>query len=153
MNKCLPVAFAVSLLAGVAQAAPEAGRYVESLRMPSGQTVVVAEGDLEPRSIGSYSVRLYSSRNPEFPLDDFLSGVIRPRDGPVLKVLLEDVDAQAGPEIVVVKQGAGSGGYLSADAFRYGTNSASWLASVSGLSPGRDPVDALRTRLRAAPRQ
>jgi len=107
---------------------------------------VVAEGDLEPRSIGSYSLRLYSGRAPEFPTDDFVAGVIRPRDGTIVRVVLEDVDGDARPDIVIVMQSAGSGGYLSADAFRYGKRSLARLATVSGLDPGADPVTALRKR-------
>jgi hypothetical protein len=147
--RTLPFVFAGGLLAATTTAAPGAERFVESLRPPSGQSVVVAEGDLEPRSLGSYSLRLYSARNPEFPLDDFLSGVIRPRDGTIARVLLEDLDGDQKPEVLVVKQGAGSGGHLSADAFRVGRDSLSWLASVAGLDPGRDPAKALRTKLRA----
>ena len=41
-------------------------------------------------------------------------------------------------------QSAGSGGYLSAEAFRYGKRSLARLGSVSGLAPGADPVAALR---------
>lgn len=148
--RTLPFLIAGCLLA--ATAAPGAERHVESLRLPSGQSVVVAEGDLEPRSLGSYSLRLYSGRNPEFPLDDFVAGVIRPRYGTIARVLLEDLNGDRHPEIIVVGQSAGSGGYLSADAFRLGTSSISWLATVSGLGPGRDPVKALRTKLRAGPR-
>lgn len=137
---------AAALLLAQAPLSASAGaeRYVESLRLPTGQVVVVAEGDLEPRSIGSYSVRLYSGRAPEFPADDFVAGVIRPRDGTVAGVLLEDVDGDARPEIVIVIQSAGSGGYLSADAFRYGRRSLARQSSVSGLAPGADPVAALR---------
>ena len=38
------------------------GYFVEKLALPSGQTAVVAEGDFEARSIGSYSVRIYSNK-------------------------------------------------------------------------------------------
>lgn len=147
--KTLPFVIAGCLMA--ATAAPGAERHVESLRLPSGQSVVVAEGDLEPRSIGSYSLRLYSGRNPEFPLDDFLTGVIRPRDGTIARVLLEDLDGDTRPEIVIVTESAGSGGYLSADAFRHGKRSLSWVGSVSGLGPGANPVAALKRKHRAAP--
>lgn len=148
------LAAAVLLLAQAPlSAAPGAERFVESRKLPSGQVAVVAEGDLEPRSIGSYSLRLYSGRSPEFPVDDFVAGVIRPRDGTVFKVLLADVDGNAPPEIVIVMQSAGSGGYLSADAFRYGRHSLSRVASVSGLAPGADPVAALRKTRATAPRR
>lgn len=147
-------ALAAALLLAVVPLPATAGaeRYVKSLALPGGQVAVVAEGDLEPRSTGSYSLRLYSGRAPEFPTDEFLAGVVRPRDGTVSKVLLADVDGDGRPEIVVVVQSAGSGGYLSADAFRYGRRSVTPLASVSGLAPGADPVAALRAKTRNAPK-
>jgi hypothetical protein len=78
---------------------------------------VVAEGDFEPRSIGSYSVRLYSGENPQRPTDDFLAGVIHERDGSIEKVVLADVDGNGRDEIVVIVRNAGTGSYLSAHAF------------------------------------
>ena len=48
---------------------------------------MVAEGDFEARSIGSYSVRIYSrqSAQPDVDTTFFSSGVIRARDGTVEK--------------------------------------------------------------------
>ena len=43
--------------------------------------LVAEESSLEPRSVGSYSLRLYSATNPDFPYDDFRSGLILARDG------------------------------------------------------------------------
>lgn len=149
--KTLPLVIAGCLMASPAPAAPGAERHVESLRLPTGQVVVVAEGDLEPRSVGSYSLRLYSGRNPEFPLDDFVTGVIRPRDGSIARVLLADLDGDQDPEIVVVMRSAGSGGYLSVDAFRFGASSLAWLASLSGLAPDADPISALGAKRRNPP--
>jgi hypothetical protein len=34
-------------------------RFIKKIKLPSGETVVVAEGDYEARSVGSFSVRLY----------------------------------------------------------------------------------------------
>ena len=94
------------------------GYFVEKLALPSGQTAVVAEGDFEARSIGSYSVRIYSRQSAQ-PDDDttfFSSGVIAPAT-----VRLEGLSRGLGnddlPSLVVAIRSAGSGGYLSADAF------------------------------------
>ncbi len=54
-------AFAVALLASGALHAAEPERFIAKIKLPSGQTAVVAEGDLEARSIGSFSVRLSRS--------------------------------------------------------------------------------------------
>jgi hypothetical protein len=124
------------------------GRVVQSLRLPDGATVVVAEGDLEPRSTGSYAVRLYAAGDPEFAFDRFVSGQIRPRDGTVARVLVEDLDRDGRAEVIVIVQAAGSGGYLSADAFWVGARRLTWGARVRGLLPGADPVAALRDRVR-----
>lgn len=88
-------------------------RFLAKIKLPKGQMGVVAEGDFEPRSIGSYSVRLYSGANPIFPFDDFLSGVIRARDGFVKSTMVKTVD---GHEAIVVKiETAGSGAYSYSD--------------------------------------
>jgi hypothetical protein len=60
---------AIMLCAGEVLA--DEGRYVKQLPLPDGRVSVVAEGDMEPRSIGSYSIRFYGARNPDFPTDDF----------------------------------------------------------------------------------
>ena len=79
------------------------GYFVEKLALPSGQTAVVAEGDFEARSIGSYSVRIYSRQSGQ-PDDDttfFSSGVIRARDGTVEKVFLAELGNDDPPSLVV----------------------------------------------------
>lgn len=81
----------------------EQGRIVKQVRFSDRTaTVVVAEGDLEPRSIGSYAVRIYAFINPDFPFDKLVTGIIRPRDGVVEEVKFADLDGHGSPEIVVV---------------------------------------------------
>ena len=125
------------------------GYFVEKLALPSGQTAVVAEGDFEARSIGSYSVRIYSRQSGQ-PDDDttfFSSGVIRARDGTVEKVFLAELGNGDPPSLVVAIRTAGSGGYLSADAFTIGKTAVVLRASVSGLPANADPVVALKSTL------
>ena len=125
------------------------GYFVEKLALPSGQTAVVAEGDFEARSIGSYSVRIYSRQSGQ-PDDDttfFSSGVIRARDGTVEKVFLAELGNDDPPSLVVAIRTAGSGGYLSADAFTIGKTAVVLRASVSGLPANADPVVALKSTL------
>ena len=55
-----------------------------------------------------------------------------------------DVDGDQEPEIAGVVRSVGSGGYVSADAFRYHLRSLQLIASVSDLEPEADPVMALR---------
>jgi len=126
------------------------GRFVQKLALPSGQTAVVAEGDFEARSIGSYSVRIYSKQNVQLNVDTtfFSSGVIRPRDGTVEKIFLADLGNGDQYSLVVTIRSVGSGGYLSADAFTIEMNAVVLRASVSGMPSNADPVVALKSALR-----
>ena len=130
------------LLAASAQAA-DAERFVSTLTLPTGQTVVVAEGDLEARSVGSFSVRLYEADTPQNATTFFAAGTIRPRDGVVESVVLADVDGDRRPELVVIVRSVGTGGYLSAHAFAVTANELAFLAAVDDLAADADPVEAL----------
>jgi len=115
MGKKIPVLIVLAVLFWGPVLADEY-RYVKKISLPDGRVAVVAEGDLEPRSIGSYSVRLYRADNPSFPTDDFLGGIILSRNGTIRDGIVTDVDADQIPELVIVIESAGTGGYLSADA-------------------------------------
>ena len=115
------------------------------LSLPSGQTVVVSEGEFEARSIGSFSVRLYQAAAPENETTFFTSGLVSARDGVVEKVMLADIDSDDLPEIMVVVRSVGTGSYLSAHAFSIDKDQRLiLLASVEGLQSTADPVSALR---------
>ena len=125
------------------------GHFVHKLALPSGPTVVVAEGDFEARSIGSYSVRVYDTQNAQANDDTtfFSAGIIRPRDGTIEKVFFAQLGNDGAPSLVVAIRSAGSGGYLSADAFTIGKNTVVVRASVAGLAANDDPVLALNSAL------
>lgn len=138
--------FFFSICMTAAALAADDDRVVKTAIFPQTQgTAVVAEGDFEPRSIGSYSLRLYAKNDPAFPYDSFITGIVRPRDGSVEEIKFADIDRDGAPEIVVVTRSAGSGGYLSADAFRFQQKSLALLASVTGIDGKADPVRALAT--------
>lgn len=136
-------ATAVLLLAGSAHAAAQ-DRFVSKLTLPTGQTVVVAEGDFEPRSIGSFSVRLYEAAAAPDETTFFIDGLVRARDGVIDRVMLADVGGDPQPEIVVVVRSVGTGGYVSAQAFSVAADKLIFRAAVEGLSADADPVAALR---------
>jgi hypothetical protein len=142
---------AVLFVGGASLAQAQDGRVVQTVALPSGAHVVVAEGDREPRSIGSYALRLYAKGEPSFPADAYVAGAIRARDGSIERVLVEDVDRDGRPEVVVLVRSAGTGGHQQADAFAIGARRVSLRASVSKLAKDADPVAALRARLRAKP--
>lgn len=149
MKRLFIASFGVVLLATLVHGADRNARFANKFQIPgSREVVVVAEGDFEPRSIGSYGLRVYGGSSKKFPLDDFVVGFVRPRNGTVEAVRFADVDGDGRPEIVVIIRAAGSGGYLSADAFRYQTKSLEFVLSVSDLDKRADPMEALRGKFK-----
>ncbi len=138
--RIVPVCFALFATAVLAAQ----GRFIQALALDDGAMVVVAEGEREPRSIGSYSIRLYAVSNPEFPYDEFLHGLVVARDGFVEDVLLADLDADGGRELVVLVRSAGTGGYLSAQSFKMARGQVYPFRAVADLPASADPMDQLR---------
>lgn len=138
------------LLAALDSRAEPDLRFAKRFQMPgSSAVVVVAEGDFEPRSIGTYALRVYGGASKNSPTDDFVAGVIWSRKGIIEAVRFDDIDGDDRGEIVVITRSVGSGGYLSADAFRYRGRSLEWVASVSDLDKRADPIRALRNKVPA----
>jgi len=136
---------ALITLAFATSSAVAAGRFVTKLSLPSGQTVLVAEGEFEASSIGSFSVRLYQSAAPGNETTFFISGLVSAREGVVEKALLADINGDELPEIIVIVRSVGTGSYLSAHAFGVDMDQRLiLLASVEGLQATADPVLALR---------
>jgi hypothetical protein len=135
----------LALLVSAASSAVAAGRFMTKISLPSGQTVLVAEGEFEARSIGSFSVRLYQAAAPENETTFFISGLVNARDGVVEKVMLADINGDGLPEIIVIVRSVGTGSYISAHAFGVDMNQRLIrLASIEGLQSAADPVSALR---------
>ncbi|HKE94746.1 MAG TPA: PliI family lysozyme inhibitor of I-type lysozyme [Povalibacter sp.] len=142
MNR--PAALFSGLLATAAVHGADAPGHIRKAMIPDHRhTVVVAAGELEPASVGSYSLRVYAAINPAFPYDDFVTGVVRQRDGTIEDIRFVDLDHDGSPEIIVIMRSAGSGGYLAADAFRFKSEMLTLLASVSGLPADADAVRIL----------
>lgn len=137
----------ILLAASTTRASGEPPRIARDVVPGTSTVVVVAEGQFEPRSVGSYSVRIYGGTDPRFPYDDFIAGSVRPRDGGVEDLLFADVDGDGTPEIVVVIRSAGTGGYLSADALQLHGTTLSLVESVAGLAKDADPVRALEGKV------
>ena len=137
-------------LAPLASAATE--RVVIRLRLEPDITVVVAEGDFEPRSVGSFSVRSYRADSAAvrhgLDTDDYLGGLVCERDGVVEAVTATDVDGDGRAEVVVKIRSAGSGGYLSAVALAVGGRAVEVRARVADLEATADVVKALREAAR-----
>jgi len=142
MKQLLATTIIVLLSAPLNVAAQD--RFITKLTLPTGQTVVVAEGDFEARSTGSFSVRLYEAASTPDETTFFTSGLIRLRDGTLEKVMLADVDGDRQPEIIVIARSVGTGGYLSAHALAYTKDRLFFSAAVEGLPPDTDPIAALQ---------
>lgn len=120
-------------------------RFISRLKLSSGQTAVISEGEFEARSIGSFTVRLYQAAQVGDETTFYTSGFITSRDGFIEKVVLDDINGDTQPEIIVVVRSAGSGGYLSAYAITIDNNQKLLLDSmVEGLAAEADPVLTLK---------
>ena len=88
--------------------------------LPDKRVAVISKGDLEPASIGSYTVALYKDDT----LIDYLGGGIFSRDGSVFDdsgkpyVEFADITGDGNPEMIVSKLTAGSGNYLDVDVLK-----------------------------------
>lgn len=136
--------FIITVLASVTLYAEASDRFIKKVKLPSGQTAVVAEGEFEARSIGSFSVRLYEAAPPEDETTFFTAGLIRAREGTIQKVIIADIDDTHKPDIIVIVRSVGTGSYISAHAFAFDKQKLTSLAAVEGLPPEADPVEALR---------
>lgn len=123
-----------------------AQRLVHKQALPDGRTLVVAEGDFEARSIGSYSVRLYAAGSVQASDDVgiFVAGLVRARNGTLEKVGLESLRPGEAPSLIVTTRSVGSGSYLSADAFQVVGNKLLLRAFVADIAADADPVAALK---------
>jgi hypothetical protein len=116
-----------------------------TITLSSGEYVVVSEGFGEPRSIGSYSLRIYSVLNPKYPYDNFVAGVILAREGVIEKVMAYDLDKDGSDEIVVIVRNVGTGSYLSVKAIKYDGKSISVLLALDGLNKDANPIQSLQS--------
>ena len=144
MNKLFSLILILILITSGTLYAAESERFITKLKLPSGLTAVVAEGEFEARSIGSFSILLYDAAAPGDETTFFLSGLIHPRDGGIEKVVLADVVGDRRPEIVAIVRSVGTGGYLSAHAFAIDKQRLLFRAAVESLPPDADPLAALR---------
>lgn len=137
--------FAIVSLLTVPMGALAQERFTSKLTTATGQTVVVAEGDFEARSIGSFSVRLYAAAAAPDETTFFVAGLVRARDGVVEDAILADVDGDKRQEVIVIVRSAGTGSYQSAHAFTIADDTLVLLSAVEDLAANADPVAALRT--------
>jgi hypothetical protein len=143
---------ALALAGGAATATDTPPSAIEQTVPGTRWIVVVAEGTGEPRSIGSYSLRVYVEPEVGGRLDRFVAGAIKSRDGTLEALRFTDLDRDGGLELVVTLRSVGTGAYLSADAWRLRDGVPRLVASVEGLPRDEDPLPALAATLRSRAR-
>jgi Periplasmic lysozyme inhibitor of I-type lysozyme len=115
------VASLVLLSIGLAHGAEGSLRFVKKFQIPdSAEVLIVAEGDFEPRGIGSYSLRVYGGRSKKFPTDDFVAGLIRPRNGTIEALRFDDVEEKAEAEKLRLRPTTGVDGINSQTNQKFG---------------------------------
>jgi hypothetical protein len=119
--------------------------------LASGQTAVIAEGEFEACSTGSYSVRLYEAAPEADRTTFFQDGIVVARSGDIARVVLADIEGKGNEDIVVVVRSVGTGNYLSARAFAYDRHNLSLIAQVEDLPANGDPLAALRQAIKPPP--
>lgn len=147
MNKItlLLCSLTIASITGNANAADK--DRIKTATMPQGMTVIVAEGDLEPRGAGSYSLRLYAKNDPAYPYDRYSAGLVRPRNGTVEEIKFADVNQDGKADIIVITRYTGSGAYITVDAYSVGKKSVQFLTSIAGMDAKKDAVKALKNKL------
>lgn len=104
------------------------------ITLPDSRVAVIANGDLESASIGSYSIAIYTDNN----LFDFVAGAIFSRDGSIFmdngepRIEFIDMDGDGKEDLVITKLTAGSGTYLEVDVVSITDNSIKLLARETG---------------------
>jgi hypothetical protein len=114
-----------------------------TLKLQPDIIAIVSQGSLEPLSLGSYSLRVYQVLDAKFPYDNYVTGLIEPRDGVVEEFMAEDINGDGVKEVIVITRVAGSGAFRSAVAYEYNGKALSIIASVSYLKPDENLMKLL----------
>lgn len=119
--------------------------FSEGVQLLENSYVFVEESASEPRSIGSYTVRLYDLKSPDWPTDNFVSGIVRARDGTIQSIQKGDINKDGEEDLVVLIRSAGSGGYLQAEAFQFVDGKVDLIASALDLDPKAKYLEELKS--------
>ncbi|WP_108946950.1 PliI family lysozyme inhibitor of I-type lysozyme [Shewanella halifaxensis] len=80
--------------------------FIKAIKLANGYSVIVEEGRLEPRSIGSITAKLYRDLN----VGDFAGAVSFVRDGTIIKTELIE-NSKEKQKLAITTVTAGSGNY------------------------------------------
>ncbi|MGY6120147.1 PliI family lysozyme inhibitor of I-type lysozyme (plasmid) [Paraburkholderia strydomiana] len=149
MKRYASVALFCASLSGAPDFASGDCKFLKKVALPERQTAVIATGDLEACSLGSYSVRIYSSENVQ-PGDDttfYRFGLLHERDGTVEDAFLANLGPSAPASLIVKIRSVGSGGHVSARAYVVSKNGIYAVAAIRDQRPQTDVVAALKKQL------
>ena len=125
--------------------------YVQTVVLPQGEMVVVADGEFEPENQGSYSVRLYAPETAQNRFAKLLDGIICQREnGGIEDVLVEDLAGDGKDEIVVLFRNTAKNDVLAAEAFRVVHHKIQRVVSVANQAANADVVTLLAFKLKPA---
>jgi len=125
--------------------------YVQTVVLPQGEMVVVADGEFEPENQGSYSVRLYAPETTQNRFAKLLDGIICQREnGGIEDVLVEDLAGDGKDEIVVLFRNTAKNDVLAAEAFRVVHHKIQRVVSVANQAANADVVTLLVFKLKPA---
>ena len=118
-------------------------RLQKEIKLQPDVIAVLSEASLEPRSIGSYSLRIYRVLETRFPYNNYVAGTIELRNGSIKTFKGQDINGDGKKEIIVITESAGTGSYLDASAFEFDGESLNIIASVLDQQPNTDMVQLL----------
>ncbi|MDW5500489.1 PliI family lysozyme inhibitor of I-type lysozyme [Pseudomonas lundensis] len=107
-------------------ATPNSDLKQRLVKVSDKQIVIISATPCEAASTGSYSVRLYNATSAEYLTDDFVDGLMVPRDGSIISTELSADRKQ----LKVVIENAGSGNNSTKDYFSFQGNKIKLIKSV-----------------------
>ncbi|MEZ2311821.1 PliI family lysozyme inhibitor of I-type lysozyme [Paraburkholderia sp. RCC_158] len=154
MKRYASVALFCASLSGAPAFASGDCQFLKKVTLPERQTAVIATGDLEACSLGSYSVRIYSSENVQLGDDTtfYRFGLLHERDGTVEDAFLANLGPSAPASLIVKIRSVGSGGHVSARAYVVNKNGIHAVAAIRDQRPQTDVVAALKKQLSTRPK-
>jgi hypothetical protein len=139
-------AFFLIALPAIMAILPAHARDGVLVTLPDKRVAVIAEGDLEPASVGSFSVTVYKTEE----LTDFVAGGVFERDGSIFddegkpRVHFADITGDGKPEMIISSLTAGSGNMRSGIALELSDHIISTLVNFD-IASKQDVAEAAKT--------
>jgi hypothetical protein len=132
MNRKIDRTALAATCAALLLAAPASARNGVAVTLPDKRVAVLAQGDLEQDSVGSYSVTIFKDST----LTHFVAGAVFSRDGAILRAdgkartRFADITGDGVPELIVSKLSPGPGNRVEVDALKIDAASITFVIRV-----------------------